>query len=174
MIARRLLGFLLAAAPLSAELAFSVVESSGETAAQAQVQLPSTAAGDTLDTLFRVRNMGSSTAPLKLLSIAGSGFSLTNLPALPATLLPGAFADFTVRFRPAGTGSFSALLRTDGVSVFVLANAVAVLSVYLDENGYRRQIDPAAIIDFGAVERGSQALRRLLIVNQQVSRWPRP
>ena len=94
MIARRLLGFLLAAAPLSAELAFSVVESSGETAAQAQVQLPSTAAGDTLDTLFRVRNMGSSTAPLKLLSIAGSGFSLTNLPALPRHAAAGRLRRF--------------------------------------------------------------------------------
>ena len=166
MILRLLAGVWLAAVPLAAQLQFSVVESNGETPVNSQVQLSPAAAGSATDTHFRVRNTGNATAPLTVLSIAGSGFSLTNLPALPATLLPGASADFTLRFHPPGAGSFSALLKTDGLSVFVLANAVAALTIYLDNDGYRQPVDPSAAIDFGAVERGTPAVRRLVFVNQ--------
>ena len=166
MIGRLVMSACLAALPLAAQLSFSVVQSAGEVPAGSQVQLPAAAAGDTLQTLFRVRNTGNAAAALSVLSIAGAGFSLANLPALPATLPPGAYADFTVRFQPAGAGSYSALLKTDGLSVFVLANAVAVLSVYLDQDGYRKPLDPAAPIDFGSVERGGRSTRRLVVVNQ--------
>ena len=155
-----------AAAPAAAQLLFSVVGSSAESGIDTQVQLAEVAAGDTLETLLRVRNHGNSTAPLTLLSIAGAAFSLANLPALPATLLPGAYADFTLRFQPPAAGSYSAILRADGVSVFVLARAVPVLTIFLEENGSRRQLEPSATIAFGAVERGTQAVRRLLAVNQ--------
>jgi hypothetical protein len=156
----------MSALPLSAQLSFSVVLINGERPVNAQVQLDAAAAGDTLDTLFRVRNTSKSPAPLTFLTIAGSGFSLTNLPSLPATLSPGAYADFTVRFRPPSAGSFSALLKTDGESVFVLARAVESLTLYLDVDGYRKQIDSRVAIDFGTVERGSRGVRRLWIANQ--------
>jgi hypothetical protein len=166
MMLRLLIGACLAAVPVSAQFQFSVVESNGETPVNSLVRLPAAAAGDKLDAHFRVRNTGNATASLTLLSIAGAGFSLTNLPALPATMLPGAAGDFTVRFQPPGAGSFSALLKTDGLSVFVLANALGALTVYLDNDGYRQPIDPSAAIDFGAVERGSRTARRLVLVNQ--------
>jgi hypothetical protein len=52
----RLLFCFLTAAPLWGQLAFSVVTGSGETPIAAQVSLAPAAVGDTLDTLFRLRN----------------------------------------------------------------------------------------------------------------------
>jgi hypothetical protein len=165
---RRLLLCCLAAAPLPAQLALSVLRDSTELPAGSQVQLVSTAVSDTLDTLFRVRNTGKAIAPVTALSIAGTCFSVTNLPILPAVLLPGAYVDFTVRFQPITAASYSALLKTDGVSVFVLASGLPVLTAYVEENGTRRLLNPASPLDFGAVERGTQAVRRLLLVNESV------
>jgi hypothetical protein len=91
---------------------------------------------------------------------------VTNLPSLPATLAPNSWLDFTVRFQPAIAASYSAVLKTDGVQVFVLATAVPVARVYVEENGSRRALDTGTGVDFGAVERGAQATRRLVLVNE--------
>jgi hypothetical protein len=166
MIRRLLLAAWLAAAPLQAQLTFSIVQDSADSPIDAQVRLPQAAAGDTLDALFRVRNTGASATSLTKLSIAGSGFSLLNLPAMPAALTPGEFQSFTVRFHPDLPGMYSALLRTDGFTVFVLATAAPALTIYVDDNGTRRQLDPITPLDFGTVERGSQRVRHLTFVNQ--------
>jgi hypothetical protein len=165
MIRRLLLAACLAAVPLQAQLAFSIVQDSAETPIDSQVRLPQAAAGDTVDALFRVRNTGAAAASLTKLSIAGSGFSLVNMPAMPANLAPGDFQSFTVRFHPDLPGMYSALLRTDGFTVFVLATAAPALTIYVDDNGTRRQLDPITPLDFGAVERGSQDVRHLTFVN---------
>jgi hypothetical protein len=163
---RRLSFCFLAAAPLWAQLSFSVVSGSAETPIAAQVSLAPVAVGDTLDTLFRVRNAGKTNASVTMLTIGGAALSVTNLPDLPATLAPNAWLDFTVRFQPAIAASYSAVLKTDGVQVFVLATAVPVAKVYAQENGSRRALDTGAALDFGAVERGTQATCRLLLVNE--------
>ena len=118
---RGLLLCCLAALPLPAELTISMVRDNAEIQLTSQAQLPSTAVGDTLDTLVRVRNTGSGNTPVTVLAIAGSGFSEINLPELPAVLPPDAYLDFTVRFQPSIAASYSALLRADGVNIFVLA-----------------------------------------------------
>lgn len=157
----------LAATPLFAELSFSVVQNSLETPAGTQaVELGSAAPGDTLDTLFRVRNTGNATTALTMLTIAGSGFSLANPPSLPVSLLPGEYRDFTVRFQPAAVASYSALLRADGVSVIVLAKGLAALTLLLQEGGDRRRLNTGTPVDFGAVERGTEAVRHLVLENQ--------
>src|SRR4029077_18742835 len=39
-------------------------------------------------------------------------------------------------------------------------------TAYVEANGIRRLLDTASPVDFGAVERGAQAVRRLLLVNE--------
>ena len=166
MIRGLLLAGFLAAAPLQAQFAFSVIQDSTENAIGAQFQLAPAAAGDTVDTLFRVRNAGKTASPVTTLSIAGSGFALENLPPLGTTLAPGDALSFTVRFHPGGEGMFSALLKTDGLSVFVLATASPALTIYMESGGVRRALDGTAPLDFGVVERGSQDVCHLTFVNQ--------
>jgi hypothetical protein len=164
-VIRRLLTGLLLAAPLCAQLTFSVVTESVEAPVSAQVQLPPAAVGNTLDTHFRLRNTGHANAPVSAITIGGTGFSLTNLPDLPSMLAQNAYFDFTVRFQPAIVASYSAILKSDLVTVFLMATAVPVAKVYVEENGTRRPLDPLRGLDFGAVERGTQVSRRLVLVN---------
>lgn len=166
MILRLLAIASLAAASLPAQFAFSVVRDGAETPAATLVQIGTAAAGDSLDTLFRVRNTGKSIAPLTMLSIAGSAYALADLPPLPASLMPGASLDFTVRFQPPSPGTFSALLRADGVSTFLSATGIAALTVYVDRNGVRTPVDASTPVDFGTLLRGAQGDTRFVLVNQ--------
>lgn len=88
--------------------------------------------GDSLDARVRVRNMGSAAATLSVLRIRGAGFTLENTPSLPMLMAPGINADFRVRFRPTGPGSFSATLDVNSTTVLVRGTASAGLVLLRD------------------------------------------
>jgi hypothetical protein len=163
---RALLFCLLTVAPLPAEMVFSVVRDGTETPAAPQVQLAPTAAGETLDTLFRLRNTGKTNSRVTAIAIGGTGFAVTNLPDFPASLAPDGYLDFIVRFQPSVAASYSAVLKSDGVQIFVLATGLAAAKVYVEENGSRRPLDTTTGLDFGAIERGTEATRRIVLVNE--------
>jgi hypothetical protein len=114
---------------------------------------------------FRIRNTGNTTALLTLLSVAGSGFTLTGGPSLPATLAPGQSVDFTVVFQSAGTGSYSASLDATGISVLLTATVPVELTCLLD-TGSGTQPLGAATLDFGTVQEGSATTRHVTLLNQ--------
>ena len=70
----------------------------------------SAAPGDILDTGVRLRNLGSAAVILSRLDVVGAGFTVEGKPALPFTMAPGVNADFRLRFRPNGSGSYSGLI----------------------------------------------------------------
>src|SRR5215831_9297244 len=80
--------------------------------------------GVAVQTRFRLRNVSSSSQKLTILSVAGVGFSLSLPAALPVTVAPQGTFDFAVQFQAADTGSYSAGLSADGLSV-LLTIAVA-------------------------------------------------
>src|SRR5687767_2656623 len=84
-----------------------------ETLVPAIHDLGSVAAGDTLETRFRVRNHGATAATITSLSVGGSGFSIAGQPSLPYTLAPGLNLDFTVRFQARDFGAYSANLAVN-------------------------------------------------------------
>src|SRR5689334_3878621 len=98
-----------------------VTESGGEPAVGASYDYGAAAPGETLAVRFRIRNISGAAASLTGLVAAGSGFGLTNGPALPAVLPAGAVADFTVEFRASYLGAYSAALVSDGISVLLTA-----------------------------------------------------
>ena len=75
---------------------------------------------------FRIRNTGTSASMLDLLSVRGSGFTMTSGPALPAILAPQKSVDFTVVFQSAGTGGYSASLDSVGISVLLTATVHSI------------------------------------------------
>jgi len=156
----------LAAFPLWSQLNFSMVSESGDVPVTALVQLAPAAAGDTVDTIFRLRNAGKTNAPVTGITIGGTGFSLASLPDFPTSLAPGGSLDFIVRFRPPIAATYSSVLKSDGIEVFVLGTGIPVLSIYVDDNGSRRPLDTSAGLDFGAAERGTRATRRVVLANE--------
>ena len=114
---------------------------------------------------FRIRNIGNTVGVLDLLSVGGSGFTLTGGPALPATLAPQQSVNFTVVFQSAGIGSYSASLDSVGISVLLTA-AVPVELTCLVSTGGATQPLGAATVDFGVVEQGSVATRHVVLLNQ--------
>ena len=114
---------------------------------------------------FRIRNIGNTTSVLDLLSVGGSGFTMTGGPALPATVAPQKSVDFTVVFQSAGTGSYSASLDLVGTSVLLTATVPVELTCLLSTGTATRPLG-AATVGFGVVVQGSAVTRHVVLLNQ--------
>ncbi|MBZ5582032.1 MAG: choice-of-anchor D domain-containing protein [Acidobacteriia bacterium] len=141
-----------------------IVDSTGEHPAPPVAAIASIYPGEAASALFRIRNPSNAPATLDFLEVAGSGFSLEAHPTLPVSLQPQSAVDFTVRFESSAIGSYSAALRSNGISALLTAAVLPRLTYRVDTgSGYR---DLAGPVDFGAVERAASATRRFTIENQ--------
>jgi len=115
---RRLL-FAAAILPLAALAQIQVLRFDGtnENPVGAFVDLGSVSPGDTLETRFRVRNIGAGAAVFQTLSMAGSGFRISTAPSLPYTIAPGSEAEFRVAFNPMFIGTYSAFLLVNTINI---------------------------------------------------------
>jgi len=75
--------------------------------------------GQTSSIAFRVLNAGNSTGTINSINVAGQGFQLSNVPALPQTLAPNTSLTFTITFAPTLANTFkgSLLINSDTVSL---------------------------------------------------------
>ncbi len=119
------------------------------------------APGDILDTRLRIRNIGGSEATLSILRIGGAGFTLEGAPALPSRMGPGVNADFRVRFRPSGPGSYSATLQVNSTTLLVQGSSSA--GVVLLRGG--TPLTSELAIEFGSVTVGERARIGLMLRN---------
>lgn len=129
------------------------------------VEVGTVAPGDILDTRFRVRNIGSTTATLQVLRISGPGFSLQGNPTGPRVLTPNANVDFRVRFQPATTGIHNAFLTVNERLIVVRGDAPAGLALGIDREGIFEPVSNERPVDFGRVEIGASSVLRFLIRN---------
>jgi hypothetical protein len=114
---------------------------------------------------FLIRNIGNTASVLNLLSVAGSGFTITGGPALPATLAPQQSVSFTVVFQSAGIGSYSASLDSVGISVLLTATVPVELTCLLS-TGSGTQPLGADTVNFGVVQQGSAVTQHVILLNQ--------
>ena len=79
---------------------------------------PPAAVGQTATVRFVVTNTGTSPSAVNSVGIVATGttFGTATLPALPATLAPGATLAFALTFVPTATGSVTGTLRVDSLS----------------------------------------------------------
>jgi hypothetical protein len=117
----------------------------------------SAAAGDTVETRFRVRNTGTGPATFQTLSLAGEGFQISTAPSLPYILAPASEAEFRVAFHPQVTGSYSAFLAVNSINVALHGTAIQQASVMLA--GGHTPLIAVGVVDFGSVVRGSSQLQ---------------
>ena len=139
------------ALPAWGQFQLYVVSGSSETAAPSLYDLGSVYPGETATAHFRLRNTSTTSASVTTLAVAGPGFGLAG-PGLPMSLAPQAALDFTVSFQSTGTGSYSAALRSDGISILLTATVLPQLTL-------------SGSFDFGAVVRGLSASQRFTITN---------
>ena len=128
----------------------------------------SVAAGDILETRFRVRNNGRSPATVTSVSVGGAGFSMPTPASLPYVLAAGLNYDFVVRFQARDQGTYSANLAVNGISVLLRATALAAAVVRANGN----PVNAGSNIDFGRVERAAWARSCLNWRTLRVKRWP--
>ena len=117
--------------------------------------------GEILDTRLRIRNNGATNATVSILRIGGVGFTLEGAPALPFLMAPRVNADFRVRFRPGGPGSYSATLQVNSTTLLVRGSSSA--GVVLLRDGAPVTSDRP--IEFGSVTLGERARIGLMLRN---------
>ncbi len=161
MIARLLPLAVLLCAPAFAQLQLLQFDGSTETPVTQIYQLANVAPGDNIETRFRVRDFGAGSININNLSVAGVGFRISSQPSLPYILAPGAFVEFKVLFSPTGTGSYSANLLVNTISVTLRGTvlATAVLS-----NG-PTALPAGSTVNFGTTEPGTTLTQTLTLSN---------
>jgi hypothetical protein len=161
MITRALLFATLAPLSLFAQLQVFLFDGTNETSLGAVVNVGTASPGDSLETRFRVRNVGAGPATLDTLSLAGSGFSFSATPSLPYIIAPYtgspiSEAEFRVVFNPTDVASYSAFLVVNTINIIL--DGTGTPSVVLTLDGSNIPLAAGAIIDFGSVASGSTKL----------------
>ncbi|HEU0139288.1 MAG TPA: choice-of-anchor D domain-containing protein, partial [Bryobacteraceae bacterium] len=145
----------------AAQLRVFVVDGEAERELTAQFDMGKTDPGDAIETRFRVRNSGVSAGTVQILTLGGAGFSFSNRPSIPYIIAPGFFMDFRVKFEPTGPGSYSASLTVNSITAILRASSPPVLT--LTAEGV--VLTTSSPLNFGKVELGSSAARRIVIAN---------
>jgi len=146
------------ALPAYAQFELYIVNGSIELPAPPVYRLGSIYSNETATARFRLRNISKAPAAVYVLAADGAGFSISGAPPLPFGLDPQAALEFTVAFRAANIGSYSAALHSEGVSVLLIAEVLPRLT-------YTVEGQPIGPMDFGAIETGSSAVRHVSIGN---------
>ena len=110
------------------ELTFEIISGGVSTpvAGGSTFDAPRTPVGSAAFLDFRILNQGTAPVTISDLSIAGTGFSATERPSLPAIVNPGGILPMVVQFSPTAPGAASATITVDD-SQFLL-NGVGVLT----------------------------------------------
>ena len=167
MMRRTVLCFAFAMFAAQAQIAVYTLDSAGmQTVVEGLADLGTSAAGDVLDTRFRLRNIGTANVILQTLRASGAGFTIQNDPSKPYIMVPGSNVDFRVRFMPAAFGSFSAMLVVNNQTYLLRANSPAGVTI-LTEDGTTLQ--STSLVAFGRVENLLSATRTFILRNGNTS-----
>jgi hypothetical protein len=155
-----------------AQFQLSVVSGNAEQPVASVYDFGRVASGDLASTNFQISNTSNSTAMLTLLSVAGTGFTLSGGPSLPATLDPQAAVDFTVSFTASASGSYSAVFSADGISAELAAEVVPGLTFQLETAA--GTISLGSSVEFGSAPVGQGTSLQFDISNQTTLPLPVP
>ncbi len=116
--------FSLASVGVGSSLVYSSLIGSTSTAIQngGTIVFPNTNVGSNSSISVLINNTGNTAATIGGIAVSGTGFSLPNLPKLPATLNPGASLQFTVAFAATSTNSVTGTLQIDTFGIGLRAN----------------------------------------------------
>ncbi|HTM47550.1 MAG TPA: choice-of-anchor D domain-containing protein [Bryobacteraceae bacterium] len=111
---------------------YSVIQSSGAAAVLGgdTITLPDTPLATPTSVVVQVQNTGNADGRIASIDVNGAGFTLTELPFAPLTLIAGSSITFTVNFNPTAPGRVSGRLRI-GADIFtVTGNGLGQTLIY--------------------------------------------
>ena len=117
-------------------------------------------------------NRGPGAGQLTGVTVSGTGFRLTGVPALPATIAAGQTARFSIAFTPAQAGSFSGTFRIDlsGASIFgALSGSTAAPDFtvsYTLANGVPQAFPDGAAITIPSVDINATSTANIDVTNR--------
>jgi hypothetical protein len=155
--------------PLAALAQLQVFQFDGtnDTPVGALANVGAASPGDKLETRFHVRNIGAGPATFSTLALSGEGFTIVSAPSLPYILAPyvglTSEAEFDVSFAPTTTGSFSAFLAVNTISIVLQGNSAAAAALTL--SGSQTPLTAGATIGFGSVDVGASGTQAFVLSN---------
>jgi hypothetical protein len=117
---------------LSAALTYTATIGSQSSALTAGggLSVPPTNLGSSSTVAITVTNDGDAPAAINGVSVVGSGFSLSNVPAVPATIAPGNSFAFTLTFKPTASGAATGTLNIDSASFALSGTGIGASLTY--------------------------------------------
>jgi len=159
---RPLLALLLFPFALSAQLQLFLAPQGGtETPVSGVHDMGPVAVAESSSVRFRLRNLGQASVTLTYLYAAGTGFTMTGAPTMPYIVASGVNVDFTIRFGPPNSGSYSANLQINGTGYLLRGTGLPGATLRLDGT----DLAAGGAIDLGRVERGESSRATLTLVN---------
>jgi len=121
-VAGRTLSFQVAGTGRSALYEYEVIQSNRATplAVDGLITLADVAVNEKSQAIVRVRNVGNADGIIRTIGVTGATFALSEVPFVPATIVPGGALTMTVNFAPTQPGRTLGKLRI-GVDSFDLA-----------------------------------------------------
>jgi hypothetical protein len=167
VIARVLLFAALVPLSALAQLQVFLFDGTNETPVGAVVNVGTASPGDSVETRFKVRNIGTGAATLNTLTLAGTGFTFLNVPSLSYILAPNAEVEFDTVFNPTDVASYSAFLVVNTINIILEGSGTPSAVVTLA--GSNIPLAAGAIIDFGPVASGVTKLLTFELSNPSSS-----
>jgi len=96
----------------------------------ATLTFPSTNVGVTASADIKVTNTGDANTTINTINVVGNGFKITNLPPIPATLIPNGSVVFTLQFNPATSGTATGTLVIDNTNFNLASVGIGSQLVY--------------------------------------------
>ena len=146
-----------------AQLQLYLFDGTNETPVGLTYDVGTAAPGDTIETRFRVRNLSTAAITIQSISVPGPQFSIESAPSLPYILAPGAPVDFRTAFSGSQSGTYSAVLAVNNLSVSLTGTVAPGADLYLA--GSSTPLPGGATIDFGSVLRGDSGSQSFVLKN---------
>jgi hypothetical protein len=146
--------------------------SSGSTAATpgGTLSLADTTVGQTTSVTISVSNGGTADGQIAAIGVTGSGFSLSDMPALPTTVKVGASQSFTLNFAPTQPGAATGRLTIGADTFTVSANGIGSRLTYSYTNTAAAvPVTEGGVVIFAPIEVGKNEKQQFAIQNTGTS-----
>ena len=123
--------------------------------------------GDVREIPLRIRNLGDAAVTLERFRIRppGSPFTLDGHPSIPHVVAPGWNVDFRVRFRPPGSGDWSAVLEINELSFLLAGQSPPTAILAVEDRGQFQALSAGETVVFGRIERAGRLSRRFRLTS---------
>ena len=137
-------------------------------AANGTVTLSGTNVGTSSTATITIQNTGSGAGQVSSITTSGAGYSLANVPLLPATISAGQTLSFTVVFNPLQSGTAQGRLQIDGVTIYLAGTGLQanlLVSYILTAEGNQTLLADNSTINFPGTAVGQSTPATIIVTN---------